>query len=182
MGWKSKTACVLGALWAAACVLPGQIVSESSVRAAVLLQLANYTEWPESTFHSPQDPFQFCVMGDTRLAAALAAAARGHKVYGHPAAVRTPEDIRDVGACQIVFMRYSRERQIRDAVMAVRSSPVLTVGETESLIGCGGIINLAWENGSVRFEVNQDGARKAGLIISSRLLRLARVHGTAGED
>jgi YfiR/HmsC-like len=97
-------------------------------------------------------------------------------------AVRLMDDIREISTCQLVFMRYSRERQIRDAVIAVQSLPVLTVGESESLIGCGGIINLAWQNGSVRFEVNQDGARKAGLIISSRLLRLARVHGMAGEN
>jgi len=48
-------------------------------------------------------------------------------------------------------------------------------------IACGGILNLAWESGRVRFEVNLDGARAASLTLSSRLLRLARLHGS-GKD
>ena len=36
-------------------------------------------------------------------------------------------------------------------------------------------------DGSVRFEINQDSARSAGLTISSRLLRLARLHGVTGD-
>jgi hypothetical protein len=175
-------ALVLSAMWAAAGLARAQAVSEMDVRAAVLLQLANYTEWPAVAFRSPQDPLQFCVLGDGRLAAALSAAGRDRKVYGHPVAVRLAADSRETSACHVLFIRYSGERQIRDVVLSLRSSPILTVGETERFIDCGGILNLTWENGSVRFEVNQDGARSAGLILSSRLLRLARLHGSRGEN
>ena len=176
---QQTTRLALWALGAAAGLAQAQVVSETNVRAAILLQLANYTEWPAPVFHSAQEPFQFCVMGDSRLSVVLVSAARERKVWGRPVAVRLVEQARDAAACQVVFIRYTRERQIRDVVSALRSSPVLTVGEAESFIACGGIMNLAWENGSVRFDVNQDGARAAGLTISSRLLRLAHLSGAA---
>jgi YfiR/HmsC-like len=171
----------LWAIWGLAGIAQAEIVSESKVRAAILLQVANYTEWPAAVFRSVQEPFQFCVMGDSRLALALSEVARDRKVYGHVVTVRQVENVRDLLSCQVVFVRYSRERQIRDIVLAIRSAPVLSVGEAEGFISCGGIMNLAWENGSVRFEINQDSARSAGLAISSRLLRLARLHGVTGD-
>ena len=166
---------------AAAAIGQAEVVSEMNVRAAILLQLANYTQWPAAAFRAPQDPFHFCVMGDNRLSSALATTARDRKLYGRPVIVRQIEEARDLTTCHVIFVRHTRERQIRDIVQAIGSAPALTVGEAESFLACGGIMNLAWENGSVHFEISQDGARAAGLAISSRLLRLARLYGAGGE-
>jgi hypothetical protein len=51
---------------------------------------------------------------------------------------------------------------------------VLTVGETADFIRDGGIINYVRDAGMIHFEIDQDAATRAGLQISSRLLRLAR--------
>jgi len=57
---------------------------------------------------------------------------------------------------------------------------VLTVGEHEHFLDQGGIMRLFLENNRVRFSVNQQSADRAGLQISSRLLRLARAVIGAG--
>jgi hypothetical protein len=63
----------------------------------------------------------------------------------------------------------------------VAGLPVLTVGEHEEFLTDGGMIRLFVEDNKVRFSINQKAADAAGILISSRLLRLARaVIGTTG--
>jgi hypothetical protein len=54
---------------------------------------------------------------------------------------------------------------------------VLTVGETDKFTQSGGLINFITEGDKVRFEINNDSARSAGLQISSKLLALAKRRG-----
>lgn len=49
---------------------------------------------------------------------------------------------------------------------------LLTVGENDGFIACGGIINLLLINGRVRFQLNEEVAQACGLDIHSRLLHL----------
>jgi hypothetical protein len=51
----------------------------------------------------------------------------------------------------------------------------LTVGETEGFAVLGGIINLTVEDNKVHFEINRLAADRAGLKISSKLLRIAKI-------
>jgi len=54
----------------------------------------------------------------------------------------------------------------------------LTVGETESFLQEGGIINFAIRSSRVRFDIDLDAAHRAGIQISSKVLSLAdEVHG-----
>jgi hypothetical protein len=62
-----------------------------------------------------------------------------------------------------------------------RTAPVLTVGESPDFIAQGGIINFVRGAGMMRFEIDQEAARRARLQISSRLLRLARVPARADQ-
>ena len=56
---------------------------------------------------------------------------------------------------------------------------MLTVGETDGFARQGGTIGFTMEGDRVRFEINTRAAQRAGLEISSRLLRLAsRVIGS----
>ena len=52
--------------------------------------------------------------------------------------------------------------------------PVLTVGESTQFLDLGGIINFVFQDTQLRFEINQDAAEQAKLVISSKLMRLAK--------
>jgi hypothetical protein len=64
---------------------------------------------------------------------------------------------------------------------ASRGTPTLTVGDGARFIEQGGIVRFYLDNGTVRFAINRDGAERAGLRISSRLLQLARIEPNPGE-
>jgi hypothetical protein len=51
--------------------------------------------------------------------------------------------------------------------------PILTVGETPRFLENGGIISLHVVDRKVRFEIDARAAARAGLTLSSQLMRLA---------
>jgi len=58
--------------------------------------------------------------------------------------------------------------------MALKGSPILTIGESDGFLESGGIINFLMEDEKVRFEINNTAAKQARLKIRSKLLRLAQ--------
>ena len=60
---------------------------------------------------------------------------------------------------------------------AVKKLPVLTIGESEEFLDLGGMINFVLEDTQLRFEINTESAEKVKLVISSKLLRLAKKRG-----
>ena len=55
----------------------------------------------------------------------------------------------------------------------LQNAPVLTVADTGGFLDHGGIINFVLEGSKVRFEISQEAAERAGIKISSKLMRLA---------
>jgi hypothetical protein len=80
--------------------------------------------------------------------------------------------VRDPSGCHVLFVPegVSAAPLLNEA----RMKPILTVGESDTFLRHGGIVNFIMEDGKVRFEISQDAASRAHLRISSRLLRLAR--------
>lgn len=58
---------------------------------------------------------------------------------------------------------------------SVSGRKVLTVGEFEGFAKRGGMINFIIVDNRIAFEINIDAARRAGLSISSQLLKLAEI-------
>ena len=57
----------------------------------------------------------------------------------------------------------------------LKGAPVLTVGDGESFAEVGGTIGLFVEDGRMRFAINPNAAHRAGLRLSSQLLKLAKI-------
>ena len=53
---------------------------------------------------------------------------------------------------------------------------MLTVDDTDSFMAAGGGIRFFLENNKVRFEIDPDATEAAGLKVSSRLMKLARIY------
>jgi hypothetical protein len=57
----------------------------------------------------------------------------------------------------------------------LKTQAVLTVSDIEGFTAYGGIIQFKLVDNKVRFNINTDNARQAGLTISSKLLSLATI-------
>ena len=140
---------------------------EYQVKAAYLYNFVKFIEWPET---ARTGPLTICTAGGNPFGAALDDIVRGESIDGRPIAARTIEASQP--GCDVVFV--PRGVVAAEYLRAARAAPVLTVGESPDFIAQGGIVNFVLDAGMIRFEIDRDAAGRAGLQISSRLLRLAR--------
>jgi hypothetical protein len=149
--------------------------SEQDVKAAFLYHFALYVEWPETAFDSSASPFVLGVVGDDGFLPAINSAVADKSVSGHRIvvkALRAPAETRD---CHMVFVTPSRTSSLPGMLAVLDALPVLIVGDAVGFARAGGMIGLVIEDGKVGFQVNPGAARRAGLKISSKLLRLAEI-------
>jgi hypothetical protein len=149
-----------------------QAQSEVSITAALLYNFAKFTEWPGLP---PAAPISICVVADAVMVNAVAAVVKGQQINGRSLGVSHPLDSTAWPACQVLFISGSELRNLAGALAAIATSPVLTVGDGRAFAQTGGIIELYVDGAKMRFAINISAADRAGLRISSRLLRLAKI-------
>ncbi|MDD5035854.1 MAG: YfiR family protein [Methylococcaceae bacterium] len=155
----------------------GASPSEYEVKAAFIHNFAKFVQWPMS---SGSNTLRLCIVGDNPFANALEVI-RDQAIDGKHwefQFLRTPQNL---DRCQVAFISVSETGKLNAIVESLGGKPVLTIGDGEGFAERGLIINFYLENQKVRFEINPNAARRAGLAISSQLLKLARIV-TVGEE
>jgi hypothetical protein len=146
---------------------------EYEVKAAFLLNFARLVEWPDPARPAPQQPVVVSVLGSAEVEQAISRGVGDSVVGDHPVVVKRISGAEEIGGSHILFV--TREHAEAAAALAetARRHAALAVGESEGFASQGGVINFFTEDRKLRFEINPDAAKSAGLKISSRLLRLA---------
>jgi len=150
-------------------------MTESQVKAAFLYNFARYVEWPQSAFASGDAPFRICVLASDDFASVVAEVVEGKKVDARPVEVAELSDLEGASRCQVLFVGSWTELDSADFFSGLAGASVFTVSDVDGFAHDGGVANFFRAQNKVRFEINPKAARRAGLKISSRLLRLARV-------
>lgn len=161
------TACVL-LLGASTLLAQGSASDAQSLKAAFILRFPQFVAWPAAAF-TARRTLEICVNGPGPAASALREITAGETLNGMRMAVRDNPSEQDVASCHVLVMaRPGRALMARAAAL-----PILTVGDSASFMDDGGIIQLRTVDRRVRFEINLAAAGRAGLTVSSQLLRLA---------
>ncbi|NNL68075.1 MAG: YfiR family protein [Myxococcales bacterium] len=145
-------------------------ISEYKVKAAFLLNFGKFVEWP-----SAQGDLEICVLGEDPFGATLDDTLAGRKIGARPVRARRIDSAGAADGCAILFVSRRGNAPLDAVVSAVRGSPVLLVGEQDRFAKRGGMINFVEVDQKIRFEINETAAKKAGLKISSQLLKLATI-------
>ena len=161
--------CLLG--WLAS-VAVAQEVSETSVKAAFVYNFAKFVNWS----HLPvkQDEITLGVIGDRPLDGELWALA-GRKVGDRRIRVVRidPKNPQAKRKCELVFVSSKIPQEDPTVRAHLTKQKVLTISDSAGFAQRGGIIELYRAGTRVRFEIRNDAAKKSGVEISSKLLRLA---------
>lgn len=166
---------VLAASCAPAGAAYAQVAAEYQVKAAFLYNFAKFVEWPPGHWRDPSAPFWLCVIGEDPFGADLDQTVRGKSVNGREVRIARSGRADNLPPCDVLFISASEQGRLPAILAALGGRQVLTVGDVARFAQVGGMINLTLVGNSVRFEVNVDAAERAGLRISSQLLRLATV-------
>jgi YfiR/HmsC-like len=172
-GWRWRKSW-LGALLLILWHVSAQATQVSSVDELTLAYLYNflkYTEWPGDAGLSE---LTLCVSEKARFDANLwrlsAKMAQNKKIMIKRLGV-TESPL----ACHLLFVNQdNNDLQLQDWLRQTANMPILMVGDTENFLDVGGMIILVEEEGRLRFEINLDNVKNAGLKLSSEMLKMAR--------
>jgi hypothetical protein len=149
--------------------------SEYLIKAGFIYNFPKLVEWPAAA-SGPGMPITIGVIGNDAFADVLEHTVDGKKIDGRSFVVKRVhwKDYREC-ACHILFVSTQESAHSDEIIQSLKTAPVLTISETPGFAKRGGIINFTLQDSKVRFEVNVDAAKQAGLNISSRLLSLASI-------
>jgi hypothetical protein len=171
--WKALIAGLLLSLCGSR-LAGAQAVSEDQVKAAYLYSFAKFVEWPAGTFASPSDPIRLCILNSRSFQTQLNKIAGNKQIAGHPVLVIFVQDAKQARGCHELFIDSSQSQATPQIIDTLRGTSVLTVGDTNSFVEQGGIINFIVQDDHVQFQVNQKAALQARLRMNSQLLSVAR--------
>ena len=145
---------------------------EYLIKAAILFNFAKFASWPQTAFTSAEAPLRICVLGDDPFGPALDTLS-GKRVRNRPMETIRLGDLDRAADCHIMYVSSSEEPRLAAILAHVAELPILTVAEMGRFANSGGIIALKEVDNRSRIEINLGAAKQAGVILSSKLLRLA---------
>lgn len=156
-------------------ITPAAAASDTSdvelrLKAAYIYNFARFVEWPAGT---AAGPVRIGVLGHGDLASPLEEIVRGKSVGGRAIKVTPIGTAADAECCEILLIERSESKHGKEIAQALAGKPVLTVSDDENGSKDGIMIAFQLVDESVRFQINQEAASRAGLKISSQLLKVA---------
>ena len=156
--------------------------SRAQYQASLLIKLLEYVTWEEGG----PDKGEAIVVGvidDAPLAKKLSAVASFSGLDPKPQ-IRELKADDDIAGCHVIYVSASDIGDAEATVARIGESQILTISDADGLIQSGVMVNFIQESETgvkEKFEVNLTQVQDAGIKISSKFLRLARVYeGTAG--
>jgi hypothetical protein len=145
-------------------------IGEARLKAALLMNLALFIDWPDSS-----GPLQICVAGRGQTVEARRAIER-RQVRGRALEVQlvaAPGAVAGLG-CHMLFIAASTGARAIEYAQAAAGNATAIVSEDRGLPLERTHVLLALVDDQPVIEINLTAARRSGLGISSRMLKLAR--------
>lgn len=149
--------------------------TEMDLKSAFLYKFVHYAEWPPEALGALGNPIAICVIGADDLANVLEGAVRGRTSHERPVVVRRLEREDEVDGCHVLFVGWPEGARIDQVIARASAQPTLTVGDAEGFARRGGMINFTRDGSRLGFEINRGAVLRAGLDLSSQLLKLAKL-------
>jgi len=133
--------------------------AEYAAKAAYLARITQFVKWP----HASAPSITVGILGEDSIGSALEGIV----------SVKRSKRIEDLKDCQVIFIGKSEHDKLAGILAALQGTNILTVGESEGFAKQGGVIGLLMDGENVRMEINPGAAKRAGLGVDLRLLKLA---------
>lgn len=167
------------ALLALLCLLPSdyalsESVAEHELKAVFLYNFANYITWPESAFINKDSPFNYCLLGRSRINDSLNAAINNETIKGRKLRLLEFQQPTQLSQCHIIFIHQQDGGYPPDIIKQLAAESILTVGQDSNFILAGGAISLLQKARKIDLVINMDTIELGRLKVSSKLLRLVK--------
>ncbi len=150
--------------------------SEYTIKAVFLEHFTRFVEWPESCgIADTSTPFVIAVIGESPFGSILDQIYTEQKIRNKKVEIlyiSTPDEITDY---HILFISSSNKEILPEILSRTRNKPILTVSDTNGYAEEGVLINFILAGDKIKFEINEGAVHESGLVMSYRLLNLAKI-------
>jgi hypothetical protein len=146
---------------------------EYEVKATYLYSFSRFVEWPGQSPQVQADSFAICVLGDNPFGPVLEATVARETIAGKSVVAKQIPTPQDAVNCRVLFISLSEDKRLKQILTSLGTASVLTVSDLPQFTQRGGMVQFILEGNRVRFEVNLTPAERAGLTLSSELLKVA---------
>jgi hypothetical protein len=150
----------------------GATEPEDELKAATVLSFVRHTEWLQG---AAAGPITIGVMGRPSMISMLRRTLDGKTANSRTIRILDAQASAELQSCQVLYVATDNNKEIRQTLAGVRTSHALTIGETNRFLEYGGAVNLLIVDGHMSFEVSLEALDRAGVSISSKLLRYGQV-------
>lgn len=147
-----------------------QTSQEKNIKAVFIYNFTRYISW--SNFDST-DFFKIGIYGKSEIIEPLQEIAAKKHVHGKQIQIRQCSDTTAVMDCDIIILSNSMMDEAETILKNISVNNVLIIGESEGFVEYGAAIDFVFRDGNLKFEINQQALKNAGLVVSSQLLKLA---------
>lgn len=149
---------------------------EYILKAGYIYNFTKFIKWPEGADREITNRgLNFCLVGEDPFGNILDKFAKKLKKKNRDLRIIPQASIKEMPQCHILFVSQSEKSNLNQILPRVREYPVLVIGDTPGFAQKGVGINFFLQKNKIRFEVNREALERAGLVVSSELLNLARI-------
>ena len=149
---------------------------ENSLKVVFVYNFAKYTQWPAagSPSEAKDNFFHVCVLGHINFSRQLTEI-DGASLDRERITVNYLNNLSDVPRCRILIFGLLEKHAQKTALEAVTRFSVLTISDLPGFIDAGGMIEIFRDNTRLRFKINHERMIARGIVLSSKVLRLATI-------
>lgn len=151
-------------------------VEKQAVLAMLTLNIARFTIWPESVLNDAEASLNICIYGDNVVHQSFEGI--NNEVINSKNKIIhiiNLSKLRNLDRCQLLYLGELNRKRLTPLIMELKGQPILTIGENMEFIQAGGMVRLEDNNGKIQLTINFSMVKQSQLIISSRLLKLAKI-------
>ena len=148
---------------------------ESGIRAAMLLNISRFIDWPAWKMGPDHPQFVVCILGSDPIAPYADHLLEHQSIATKQTAVKHVSATDNLSNCHLLYTSLADRKVLARMQPELNKNAVLTVSERSNTLSTDQIVGLPAVEDHVHIEINLNLAQRSSLQISSRLLRLATV-------
>lgn len=149
---------------------------EYVLKAGYIYNFTKFIKWPKKASDAIENGgLSFCLAGEDPFGTVLDKFSRKLKKKNKHLVIKKQVSIEEMPQCHILYVSPSEKSNVDQILRRVKNYPVLVIGDTPGFAEKGVGINFFLQQNKIRFEINREALKRAGLVVSSELLHLGRI-------
>jgi len=149
-------------------------LQEQTIKAGLVYNFLKYTTWPDNSSLIKENRLRICFFGNEPLDGNLSPL-EGRTAQQSTINIVHISEINKTGECSLVFIDRDNANILPDLLSFLKGKQVLTVSDIDEFAKLGGMVELTIENKRIVLYINKNAVDESGLIIQTRLLKLAKL-------